>query len=101
MEIGGKMKNSLRCVSPCTLHSHRYQASELRRSASYTHLMLGAVHLPLELPEQLLEPDCVPDLLLRHVTASLRGAEVEAAVVTLGIIQTPCDRDTGDRVRGY
>ena len=65
---------------------------------SAPHLMLGAVHLPLELPEQFLEPDRVPDLLLRHVTSSLRGAEVEAAVVTLGVIQTPCD---GDRVRGY
>ena len=63
--------------------------------------MLGAVHLPLELPEQLLEPDRVPDLLLRHVTVSLCGAKVEAAVITLGVVQTPCDGDTGDRVRGY
>ena len=63
--------------------------------------MLGAVHLPLELPEQLLEPDRVPDLLLRHVAVALRGAEVEAAVVTLGVVQTPCDGDTGDRVWGY
>ena len=63
--------------------------------------MLGAVHLPLQLPEQLLEPDRVPDLLLRHVAIALRGAKVEAAVVTLGVVQTPCDGDTGDRVRGY
>ena len=63
--------------------------------------MLGAVHLPLQLPEQLLEPDRVPDLLLRHVTVALRGAKVEAAVVTLGVVQTPCDGDTGDRVWGY
>ena len=58
--------------------------------------MLGTVDLPLELPEQLLEPDRVPDLLLRYVAASLRGAEVEAAVVTLGVVQTSCD---GGRVR--
>ena len=63
--------------------------------------MLGAVHLPLELPEQLLEPDRVPDLLLRHVAVALRGAKVEAAVITLGVVQTPCDGDTGDRVWGY
>ena len=82
-------------------HTALASLSGVRRSASYTHLMLGAVHLPLELPEQLLEPDRVPDLLLRHVAIALRGAKVEAAVVTLGVVQTPCDGDTGDRVWGY
>ena len=95
MEIGGKMKNSLRCVSSCT---GLVISVSVRRSAPLTHLMLGTVHLPLELPEQLLEPDRVPGLLFRHVSASLSGAEVEAAVVTLGVVQAPCD---GNRVRGY
>lgn len=85
------MKNSLRCVSSCIVISS--PASE-----GQPHLMLGAVDLPLQLPEQLLEPDRVPDLLLRHVSASLGGAEVEAAVVTLGVVQTP---GYGDRVRGH
>ena len=85
------MKNSLRCVSLCIVIS--YQALE-----GYPHLMLGAVDLPLELPEELLEPDRVPDLLLGHVSASLGRAEVEAAVVTLGVVQTP---GYGYRVRGH
>ena len=61
--------------------------------------MLGTVDLPLELPEQLLEPDGVPDLRLRHVARPLRGAEVEAAVVALGVVTAPRDGDRDRRDR--
>ena len=46
--------------------------------------MIGAVDLPLQFPEHLLEPDSVLDVLLHQIL--LVVSLVEAGVVTLGVV---------------